>query len=194
MVNAMSRSLLSAMTAAVLGILSLFFVAAWAAAAPPAHSPEACVCHIDGKGGPDERDGSKATNATICVQTFDEAKRWCNVTIECLRNANLPGCTAPSKIIPSLPTLYVDHLQSLEKSGFRALAPFQQGVRQIDILSRDPPPILKQCVASYEKQSSLKPIESGSVSCGVSDANKWLFIDVLLQPSSSVRFLFAPPQ
>ena len=180
---------------ALLGGLALLSLVVPANAAPPSHSPEACVCHVDGKGGPGERNGSKATNATICVQSFSSATRWCDVTIECMRGVNLPGCTSRSGIISSLPKLYLEHLNFLRQGTPPPanIDGLQKGVGRIDILSRDPPPLLRGCVDAYDRTSAQKPVMSGDVSCGVSDANKWLFIDVELD-GSSVRFLFSPRQ
>ncbi|MBX9841699.1 MAG: hypothetical protein K2Z80_07820 [Xanthobacteraceae bacterium] len=161
-------------------------------AAPPAHSPEACVCHIDGKGGPEERDGSNATNATICVQSMDTGKRWCNVTIECLRNHKLPNCETRGAPVSSLPKLFESHLRSL-----RAIPTLrdeanrlENGFSQINGLSRDPPPALRGCSANFEKGEPTSPVIEGRLSCGVSRNSRWLFIDYIFD-AVSVRFLFS---
>jgi hypothetical protein len=179
--------------AAFCGLLTLFW-SIGSTAAPPAHSPEACVCHLDGKGGPEERNGSNTTNATICVQSVDSRKHWCNVTVECLRDFKLPACDARQKVIPSLPRLFESHLRSLRATpaGRDSANQLEGGLPDLNRLVSDPPADLRSCVANFEKKSSMKPTVAGKFSCGVSELAKWLFIDYDVQEFST-RFLFSPP-
>jgi hypothetical protein len=177
---------------ALVGLLTLSWPSS-APAAPPAHSPDACVCHFDGNGGPDERNGSNATNATICVQSFNSGKHWCDVTIECLRNFKMPGCDSRSKVISSLPSLFEDHLRALRATpgGSANANQLEGGLPQLNKLVQDPPRDLQNCVVNFEKGVPMKPTVFDKLSCGVSDSRKWLFIDYVLQ-ELSVRFLFSP--
>lgn len=181
----------SAYVAQIIIILALTPVASFAA--PPAHSPEACVCHLDGRTGGQARDGSNTTNATICVQSYNSGKHWCDITVECLRGINLPGCASRSNVIPSLPRLFNDHLQSLRSSPIGTVEAnvLQGGLAQVTKLAQDPPQVLRNCIAYFEKGSSAPPISAGGLSCGVSEAHKWLFIELDVQ-NNSIRYLFSP--
>jgi hypothetical protein len=107
-----------------------------------------CDCHVD-PAGTDNTSGSRAVNATLCVQQMDNNKHWCEVTIECLRGSIGPDCSTMPKDTQGLTKLFSQHISAL---------------------SNDPSPIAKEMIEKSKDTtqilySALKEEQSTYDSC-----------------------------
>jgi hypothetical protein len=78
-------------------------------------SLEKCTCRLDSTAAEDTS-GSRAVNATLCVQQTDDKRHWCEVTIECLRGGIGPDCSGMQKDSGHLTKLFFQHIDELRLS------------------------------------------------------------------------------
>jgi hypothetical protein len=79
-------------------------------------SLEKCTCRLDSNAAEDTN-GSRAVNATLCVQQTDDKRHWCEVTIECLRGGIGPDCSGMQKDSGHLTKLFFQHIDELRFSS-----------------------------------------------------------------------------
>jgi len=72
-----------------------------------------CTCHVADESSTEDKDGSRAVNATLCVQQLDKNRHWCEVTIECLRGRIGPDCSSMPKDAQELGDLFRTHIEQL---------------------------------------------------------------------------------
>jgi hypothetical protein len=107
-----------------------------------------CTCRVD-PAAADSTSGSRAANATLCVQQTDNNKHWCEVTIECLRGGIGPHCSTMPADTQGITNLFFQH---------------------IDALSSDPSPVSKEMINNQKETfgiiaSTLKDEEENYKSC-----------------------------
>jgi hypothetical protein len=73
---------------------------------------EKCACHVDPNAA-ESTSGSRAVNATLCVQQMDPNRHWCEVTIECLRGGIGPDCSTMPKDTQGITRLFFQHIDAL---------------------------------------------------------------------------------
>jgi hypothetical protein len=78
-------------------------------------SLEKCACHVDPTAA-ESTSGSRAVNATLCVQQMDVNRHWCEVTIECLRGGPGPDCSTMPKDTQGITKLFFQHIEALSSS------------------------------------------------------------------------------
>jgi len=161
----------------------------------PGPTLEKCACQLDEKPTPGEH-GARATNATLCVQTFDRQRRWCEITIECLRGNLGPNCKFPTSARASLAPLYEAHIkqvsadQSPMSANILKYAPLNY--KYINDSSRQNEKLLQTCLLAYGKRDPIG-IREKDFSCSVDRESRWLQITYDLG-AQLVRFSFAPPE
>jgi hypothetical protein len=100
-------------TAFLISILSVITACPNAPANAQA-SLQKCGCHLDSN-APEGTNGSRAANATLCVQQMDNNRHWCEVTIECLRGGIGPDCSPP-KTPQDVTRLFFQHINALSSN------------------------------------------------------------------------------
>ena len=78
-------------------------------------SLEKCACHVDPTAA-ESTSGSRAVNATLCVQQMDVNRHWCEVTIECLRGGFGPDCSTMPKDTQGITRLFFQHIEELSSN------------------------------------------------------------------------------
>jgi hypothetical protein len=73
---------------------------------------EKCTCQLDSKDAAGTN-GSRAANATLCVQQKDDNRHWCEVTIECLRGGLGPDCSGMQNDTGRFTKLFFQHIEQL---------------------------------------------------------------------------------
>lgn len=92
-----------------------------------------CACHLDPTTAED-KNGSTAANATLCVQQMDPNRHWCEVTIECLRGGLGPDCSTMPKDTQGITRLFFQH---------------------INALSNDPSPVAKEMIEKSKDTAGI---------------------------------------
>jgi hypothetical protein len=158
---------------------------------------EKCTCHFD-QNGPADKEGALAANATLCVQTLDTGRRWCDITIHCLRGNMGPNCPAATNPKHALYSLYQSHVQDVVEAGGPAVAAFanmaESNGQAVNVAAKDADKELTACSDAYlsKGDKSASGIKGG-FSCAYDGQSRWLTL-TFSQGKELVRFLFGPSE
>jgi len=131
----------------------------------PAHAQAnlaKCTCHTLDQSSTEDKDGSRAVNATLCIQQLDPNNHWCEVTIHCLRGGIGPDCSGMPKDSQGLVTLFKTHIQYLianpSKIGKEMIGQSEKTLGFIYDTSKYDQPIYSKCFDAFQdkKELSLK--------------------------------------
>jgi hypothetical protein len=151
----------------------------------PGPTLEKCSCYLD-EGDQRASSGARAANATLCIQNLDRQRRWCEITVHCLRDGR--SCPTPPGNAREVVGLYELHLKELSKSpspeAERVLSRAQDDLKIIGALTREGEIGLVQCLTSFQDRNAQELIQKGAFSCRV-DRDHWLILTYDLEAQRS---------
>jgi hypothetical protein len=145
----------------------------------PAHAQAnlaKCACHTVDENSTEDKDGSRAVNATLCIQEFDPNRHWCEVTIECLRERIGPDCSGMPKDSQGLVTLFKTHIQYLtsnpSKIGKEMIAQSDKTLGVIYSASKYDESIYSKCFYALQDKKEVSLKGENGLNCMVTVTNE----------------------
>jgi len=179
----------------IVGTLFLFLLSNIAGAQNSGPTLDKCTCHLTDGEDP-SKDGASASNATLCIQSLDQARRWCEITVACLRGNLGPACQAKATPKTALVPLFKQHVESIVVARDASPAIYQSADNAFAAVveaEKYNSPELDACSLAYLEGKNSVSRTATNFSCSYSADSRWLTIS-LNTGDQMVRFLFGPQE